>query len=265
MTDRKLYQRLGISAAEITAALDCFRPIADGRELGVDVAFSRTLWILARMQMVLGHFLLDERAASRWQATLLVAEVEEYLFGPWRDDYTVTRWVEDSTRTDGGYQVAVQLGRDGCRRELGWQEQFRDGLCCALSLSQWDAAVRIAAYPVGDVLGRDRVGSAYDRLLGRLITGDFVGWDEDEDVIRKERKKGVRLLLAAMAEIRQARSTGLEAALRECIRHHARADLSRPGLDNKMAISASILYHAGRRAGISVELGDQRDYLLSFD
>ena len=112
-----------------------------------------------------------------------------YLFGPWRDDYTVTRWVEDSTRTDGGYQVAVQLGRDGCRRELDWQEQFRDGLCCALSLSQWDAAVRIAAYPAGDVLGHDRVGSAYDRLLGRLITGDFVGWDEDEDVVRKERRR----------------------------------------------------------------------------
>ncbi len=76
MTDRKLYQRLGISAAEIRAALDCFRPIADGRELGVDVAFSRTLWIVARMQMVLGHFLLDEHAASRWQATVVVAEVE---------------------------------------------------------------------------------------------------------------------------------------------------------------------------------------------
>ena len=47
MTDRKLYQRLGINAADIRAALECFRPIADRREIGVDVAFSRTLWIVA--------------------------------------------------------------------------------------------------------------------------------------------------------------------------------------------------------------------------
>lgn len=254
-----LYVRLGVDLETDIALEHRLRPITSVSKPGIDLAIDKRLAIDARHQVVLAYYLLERRSKVLEHAMALVAEVQDFFLGDWVESYVVNRWVEDPTHSEGGYKRAFVTGREWCRREFRWMESYRDGLLWALWLNDDAAALRLAGYPGDDVREQEFDYGPADkawRVLAAylLLENPSQDWTACTQVIERTRAKKPRLLLAALRAIAAGDAATFRKAVSETIRHHVRTDADEAGLDNKLALDASLMIQIARRAGMSVEL-----------
>ncbi len=237
---------------------------------GSELVNTMTSTIMLREHVALAYFIMGDNASSRANGERLIGDVNDYLFGSWRDHYTVKRSVRDEATPRGWKQVDLVLGRDGCRRELEWMGQFRAGLLWSFCLNRPDEVLRMADYPSEDCTdesglecGRGAVDKCYYLVLSDVIRGRPDPLDPIRvGVIERGRRKRPKLLLAALRRILQRDPEGFLAALAACISHHRKEDLPRAGLANKLALDATILYHVGATLGLPVRCSESDARLM---
>jgi hypothetical protein len=256
----RLYERLGVSLESDIALPSRLELLDVALEGGRAVDVSKGSLIGCREQVALAQYLLEDQAEARAHAEALVSHVDDYLFCPWRYGYATTRAVIDKTTETGTRVLNVTLDDAACRREFMWMSYFRAGLVWALWLGQDVDVLTLAKYPADDAADEARGGGdfgppekAYFILLSDLILGRN-GPTADAAVIEKGRRKKTKLLLAALEALRCRDAALFTAALTKCIRHHVANELPNRGLDNKLAIDASILSHVGRRMGVTAKV-----------
>jgi hypothetical protein len=267
----KLCERLHLDPNDDIALDNVLRLLDDDSE-GIDAGMTRQLRIMSREMVVLAYYVLEDNTSAIEHGTVLVELVLDYLFGAWRDAYTRRFGVRDKQAPGGVRTVTETLGREGCRREVGWMKELRSGLLWALSLGNQDAVARLAEYP-GEDLWEEAVihddfgpsDKAYYILLAQLLRGDEVtkSWEGQAAIIRRDRKKKPKLLLGALDRIVHRDGTGFQQALSECLRQHVKRELPHRGLENKLALDPTILHHTALRMGMKVDVPEKyRDHLI---
>jgi hypothetical protein len=267
----KLYERLQLDLAEDIALENMLGAL--NLPPGTEVEITKDLRILNRQHVALAYYLLEDHKLAREHGTALVAEVEDYLLGAWRDTFTVDRGVPDTEAPEGWSRVTMALGREGCRRELEWMEQWRAGLVWALGLGLDDAVARLAEYPGPDLpdVDCDDFGPADKAsflVLARVLRGDrtaspMLGRMPETAILLYDRKKKPRLLLAALDRIVFHDTKGFQKEWLKCLHYHIQRELPERGLDNKLALDATILYYTARRTGMEIEVPDKyRDHVI---
>jgi hypothetical protein len=273
----KLYERLGIDLQEditlesrllMLALADSPEPVD---QASAEFLIYQELARATRHQVALAYYLLEDHQSAWEHATAAVAQVEGYLFGGWRDCFADECAVPDAEAPDGCRRERVLLGRAGCRRLLPWMAMWHTGLVWALSLGHQEAVARLAEYPGPDVT--DEADAEVDfgpankaafLVLARVLRGDRTACGASETaIIHKVRKKKPRLLLAALDRIVAQDGVGFQKAWVECLRYHIQRELPKRGLDNKLALDATILYYTARRTGMEIEIPDKhRDHVI---
>jgi hypothetical protein len=271
MSSSALHERLGVDLQDDIALDARLAMLATCLEGGIDAQAVKRFTLACRQQVLLGHYLLEQTDKVREHAAALVYEVEDFLLGDWPGSYEVTRWVDDRSYEGGGYKRVFLAGRAWCRQEFHWMEIFRDGLLWALWLRDENAARRIAQYPGEDVPEREFDFAPADkgwRMLAAslILRRGRIDWPAHEQAIERSRSRKARLLLAALRAIATANGAEFRKAITECVRQHLRTEFPNRGLDNKLALDASLLIQVARLTGMPIELKPaDRDHLVDRD
>ncbi len=136
---------------------------------------------------------------------------------------------------------------------------FRDGLLWALWLNDDAAARRLAGYPGDDVREQEFDYGPADKAW-RVLAASLLQENPSQDWTAARRSSsglGPRSrvsLLAALRAIAAGDAATFRKAVSETIRHHVRTDADEAGLDNKLALDASLMIQIARRAGMLIEL-----------
>jgi hypothetical protein len=204
--------------------------------------------ISSASNVALCYYLLGNGVEAARFGRETVSAVLEYFYGSWKQRVTT-----DLKTVDPAWW----------RMHTAWIGNFRDGLCWASAMRDWDSALRIAEYPATENnaanFGYTRQDKCAYLALAAYIRGQSREESSEENLSLAEsgKKQKPKFLAEIVRALNAKDSPRFQQSLEAYLNYFKQREHKKKELDNLLSIDGTIFFHIGKREGLDFQMATE--------